>query len=92
MSGMLERAAQAVDSTVAVKARSLVLRAVVRRARESGLIVQCAWCGRIGDGGEAWAHIDGLFLRPEQVTGSICRGCLAANSPQPDLEPARQGH
>jgi hypothetical protein len=61
----------------------LILRGAIQRLRDGRLVVQCAWCGKVGDGEDRWARLDGFFLRPEQTTGSICRGCLAANSPQP---------
>jgi hypothetical protein len=78
-----DRAAQARLETSAITAQSAVLVAVVKNLRESRLVVQCAWCGRLGDGDDRWAFVPGVFLHSEQVTGSICRGCLAANSPQP---------
>ena len=83
MEAVFEHVQAATLGSLAVQTRAMVLVAASRQLRQGGLVVQCAWCGRIGDGEDRWARLEWLVLRPDQTTGSICRGCLATNSPQP---------
>ena len=59
----------------ALQERARVTREVSRRLREKRLVVQCAWCERVGDGEGQWAHTRRLLLRPGQVTATICPYC-----------------
>src|ERR1051326_7416434 len=77
------RALEATRRAVRVQSRAVVVVAVIRTLRAGRLVIQCAWCGRVSDDGEQWEHVRSVALRPEQVTGSICDACLAANTQQP---------